>query len=182
MTAFDSLIQPSDLDTLCELARSSPPGDIMEVGVYKGGSAHRLYEVCEEQGRTLHLFDTFQGHPEVDHDRDMVSTHYQGRYADAISPRALQAALPNALIYVGEFPATLPPDLSNIAFVHSDVDLYAPTKAVCTLLPSRMVANGLLYFDDYGYSECPGVGQAIIETFGNAHPHRNGKSLIQVNR
>ncbi len=86
------------------------------------------------------------------------------------------------MIYVGEFPATLPHDLTNIAFVHSDADLYAPTRAVCTLMPPRMVNGGILYFDDFGYLECPGVGTAIIETFGNAHMHRNGKAMITVNR
>jgi hypothetical protein len=175
-----SLIDSHDLDVLCDLAAASPQGCIIELGVYQGGSAQRLYDVCEKQGRTLHLFDTFAGHPIVTaHD---TPTHHQGRYSDAITPDALQALLPNAVLHVGTFPDTLPPDLSDIALVHSDADLYAPTKAVCTLLPPRMVQGGMLYFDDYGRTECPGVERAITETFG-AHAARvlgNGKALVTI--
>lgn len=179
MSQLPSLIQRDDLDELCRLARSAPPGDIMELGVYQGGSAQRLYEVCEDQGRTLHLFDTFSGHPIVG-DYDDSVTHHLGRFADAITPSALQALLPNAIIHVGTFPDTLPPDLTAIAFVHSDCDLYAPTLAVCQLLPARMVNGGMLYFDDYGRTECPGVERAITETFGSSHPHHNGKALVTL--
>ena len=39
------------------------PGDIAEVGVYKGGTAKLI---CMNKGdKTLHLFDTFEGIPEV---------------------------------------------------------------------------------------------------------------------
>lgn len=174
-----SLIGPADLDTLCAIAAAAPPGDFVEVGVYKGGSAARLYTIAQQQGRTLHLFDTFAGHPTTT-EYDDIEAHPQGRFADAITPAELQALLPKAIIYVGEFPHTLPSDLSNIAFVHADADLYAPTKAVCTLMPERMVSGGMLYFDDFGYHECPGVERAIIEEFGNAYIQRNGKSLITL--
>lgn len=40
------------------------PGEIAEVGVYKGGSAKII---CEAKGeKSLHLFDTFEGIPEID--------------------------------------------------------------------------------------------------------------------
>lgn len=179
---LSSLIDTHDLNILCDLASVSPQGCIIELGVYQGGSAQRLYELCERQGRTLHLFDTFAGHPIVtQHD---TPTHHLGRYSDAIDPDALQALLPNARIYRGTFPDTLPPGLSNIAFVHCDADLYAPTLAVCQLLPPRMVAGGMLYFDDYGRTECPGVERAITETFGStaAHVLGNGKAIVKVTR
>src|SRR5665811_557353 len=49
----------------CARATSKVPGDIAEVGVYRGGSA-RL--ICEVQGaRGLYLFDTFEGLPVTNH-------------------------------------------------------------------------------------------------------------------
>ena len=50
------------------------PGDIAEVGVYKGGSAKII---CSAKGdKSLHLFDTFEGLPKVD-DIDMVWPFYE---------------------------------------------------------------------------------------------------------
>src|SRR5688572_19289263 len=97
---------------------------------------------------------------------DDVNTHWAGRYADAITPERLQALLPNAIIHVGEFPHTLM-DMAPLAFVHSDMDLYCPTKAVCELLPPMMVPGGQLYFDDYGHVVCEGVPKAVCEVFGD---------------
>lgn len=178
--SLPSLIDGHDLDVLCGLAEASPPGCFVEVGVYQGGSAERLYQVAEKQGRTLHLFDTFDGHPIVTQYDDAVN-HYQGRYRDAIDPRELQRRLPNAVIHQGIFPDTLPAYLCNVAFVHSDVDLYAPTLAVCQHLGWRVVDGGCLYFDDYGRTECPGVAQAIHEVYGNdGSVLPNGKYAIYV--
>src|SRR5208337_1294868 len=54
------------------------PGDIAEVGVYKGGSAKII---CSAKGdRHLHLFDTFAGLPRVD-DVDTVWPFYEGKFA-----------------------------------------------------------------------------------------------------
>jgi len=158
-----SLIAPDGLDALCSRAVRSPPGDFVEVGVYQGGSALRLYRIAEAQGRTLHLFDTFTGHPAVDE----IDHHRVGQYGkDAITPSALQELLPNARIYPGVFPDTLPDGLDGVAFVHADADLYASTLAICRLIPERMVNGGVMYFDDYGYGDCPGCTKAVDEVFG----------------
>ena len=39
------------------------PGDIVELGVYKGGSAKLICEIKDD--RHLHLFDTFEGMPKA---------------------------------------------------------------------------------------------------------------------
>jgi len=39
------------------------PGDVAEVGVYKGGTARLLAKTFERTGKTVHLFDTFSGMP-----------------------------------------------------------------------------------------------------------------------
>lgn len=174
-----SLIPQHDLDTLCDLASTAPPGAFVELGVFKGGSAARLYQVAQQQGRQLYLFDTFSGHPIVTEHDDAV-IHHVGRFSDSIDPKKLQALLPLANIYVGTFPDTLPADLSDVAFVHCDMDLYAPTLAACKLMPPRMVSGGLMLFDDYRYQECPGVEKAIIEVFGGGRVLPNGKMLITV--
>lgn len=56
------------------------PGEIAEVGVYKGGSAKIICEAKEE--KSLHLFDTFEGIPEIDFIDS--SDFYSGQYAESL--------------------------------------------------------------------------------------------------
>ena len=178
MTNLPSLIGASALDELCELARSAPPGAIVEVGVYKGGSAVRLYEVAQQQGRTLYLYDTFEGHP---HHHPMLDTedHPLGRFADAADPAHLQRLMPHAVIVRGVFPDTLV-DMGPVAFVHADGDLYQTTLDVCHSLPPRMVPGGMLYFDDYPHPECRGCATAVDECFPDRRLLPNGKALATL--
>jgi O-methyltransferase len=178
-TLLHTLLPPADLKTLAELAIKAPPGNFAELGVYKGGSAAVLYQIAEAQGRTLHLYDTFAGHPDNHTTDDDLECHPPGRYADAIDPKVLQEILPNAVIHVGEFPGTLV-DMSPLAFVHSDMDLYHPTLAVCRLLPQYMVPGGQLYFDDYGHVGCEGVPKAVCEVFGTGAVLPNLKRVVTV--
>ena len=55
-------------------------GDLAEVGVYRGGTAKLIREA--DGNRALHLFDTFEGLPEVEHiDRPLFS---RGQFAASI--------------------------------------------------------------------------------------------------
>jgi len=49
-----SCISKHNIETLLKYANKAPSGDFVEIGVYKGGSAWHLNNICENQGRTLH--------------------------------------------------------------------------------------------------------------------------------
>jgi O-methyltransferase len=174
-----TLLSLRDLQVLSNYAFNAPLGDFAEIGVYRGGSAALLYEIAEQQGRTLHLYDTFAGHPEVHTDHDDRVQHPPGHFAEAIDPEALQRLLPNAVLHIGVFPETLV-DMTPLAFVHSDADLYAPTRAVCDLLPPMMVPGGFILFDDYSYTNCPGERRAVDEVFGAGDLLATGKRLVTI--
>jgi len=176
--APESLIDGADLAWLVALAGATPPGNFVELGVYKGGSAYWLYQMAEKQGRKLYLYDTFAGHTAVDPERDDLTVHPQGRYAEnAGELDRIRGLMPNAVICVGTFPETLV-EMGPVAFVHADVDVYPPTKAICDLMPPLMVAGGMILFDDYPWEGCPGVRQAVVEAFGEGPVLPNGKRLI----
>lgn len=161
-----SLLGPDHLDDLRRLARDAPPGDFMEVGVFQGGSARVLYEIAQQQGRTLHLFDTFTGHPPGDPDHDDLACHPDGRFHEAAATLpALRTALPHAQFYVGIFPDTWPGNL-RLAFVHADTDRWHSTHAICTLLPPHLVPGGIILFDDYPFAGCRGVKEAVDAVLG----------------
>ena len=51
-----ALLRTESLDQILErLASEAPPGAFVEVGVYRGGSARRLWRVAQAQGRALFM-------------------------------------------------------------------------------------------------------------------------------
>lgn len=144
---------------LASLAAKAPPGCIVELGVYQGGSARFLAEVARAQGRTLYLYDTFAGIPV----KDEVDNHQIGDFGDT-SLEAVAAAIPDAVIVQGVFPESLVP-MEPIAFCHVDADQYRSVKAACEHLGPRMVPGGTMVFDDY--DRLLGATMAVDEAFGD---------------
>lgn len=152
-----SEIPEGNLKELGELCQRTPPdGLIVEIGVYKGGSAYALSKVAGV--RPLHLYDTFTGIPEQSL-QDIIQI---GQFADA-NLEAVKAALPDAYFHVGFFPDTLTDDVKNISFVHVDCDQYVTCKAAIELLWPRMNRGAIMAFDDYPF---PGIKRAIHDAFG----------------
>lgn len=138
------------------------PGDIAEVGVYKGGSAKIICAVKEE--KSLHLFDTFEGLPKVD-DIDMVWPFYEGKFAASFeSVREYLKHDHNVLFYKGTFPDTSEPVKDKIfSLVNLDVDTYESTKQCLEFFYTRMSTGGIVISHDY--LTTPGVKKAFDDFF-----------------
>jgi hypothetical protein len=168
-----TLLGPDVLNELIETARAAPPGDLVEVGVYQGGSAVRLAEVAREQKRRLFLFDTFSGIP---HALSGIDTHRVGDFSDT-SMEAVQALIPDAVLMAGVFPDTLLPEVGPIAVAHIDCDQYESVRACCLHLAPRMVSRGVMIFDDYDV--LPGARMAVDDAFGDrVKISREGKARV----
>lgn len=157
------------------IVRCRIPGDIVECGVWKGGSmmaaALALLKLGDDQ-RTLHLFDTFEGMtPPTDIDRTVRS----GILAEAIlandplrSPAgpwayaALDEVRTNltAIRYPahriafvkGRVEDTLPANApEEIALLRLDTDWYDSTRHELLHLFPRLAPRGVLIVDDYGF-------------------------------
>jgi O-methyltransferase len=138
------------------------PGDIAEVGVYKGGSAKII---CTAKGdRPLHLFDTFEGLPKVD-DVDMVWPFYEGKFtASYDSVRDYLNTERNVFLYKGIFPATSGPVKDRLfSLVNLDVDTYESTTGCLEFFYQRMSPGGIILSHDY--ITAPGVRKAFDEFF-----------------
>lgn len=138
------------------------PGDIAEVGVYRGGSAKII---CSVKGdRPLHLFDTFEGLPKVD-DGDAVWPFYEGKFAASFDEvRKYFETERNVFLYKGIFPDTSGP-VSDRAFslVNLDVDTYESTRQCLQFFYQRMSPGGIIISHDY--LTAPGVRKAFDEFF-----------------
>jgi hypothetical protein len=101
----------------------SVPGDMAEVGVFRGGSAALILEATSH--RRLHLCDTFAGLPTGGDSLE------KGDYAASLP--SVQAALSKfsdrTIFHKGMFPADTGHEISDqrFSFVHLDMDLYEGT-------------------------------------------------------
>jgi O-methyltransferase len=162
-----TLVPELDSFFLYQAARESLhlPGDVAEVGVYKGGTAYILARLFSESKKALHLFDTFAGMPETDSQRDW---HKKGDFADTSleSVKAFLAEFANVAFHPGLFPeAAAGMEQSVFCFVHIDVDIYKSVMDCCEFFYPKTVAGGVMVFDDYGKPTCPGAQSALDEFF-----------------
>ena len=146
----------------CARTTSKTPGEIAEVGVYRGGSARLM---CGELGgRNLYLFDTFEGLPQT---KEMDSRFAAGQYSSSYEKvKDYLSEFPKVHIYKGLFPRTAAPITDRrFSFVHLDVDLYQPTRDALDFFYPRMSPGGMLLIHDFLWAE--GVRQAVQEFFAS---------------
>jgi hypothetical protein len=137
-------------------------GDMAEVGVYKGGSAKLI---CEAKGdKPLHLFDTFEGLPEICK-MDDPKVVKKGDYPASLEEvKEHLKQYPGVYFYKGLFPATAKPvENKRFSFVNLDVDLYESTLAGLNFFYPRMNAGGVIMSHDYIF--VPGVKRAFDDFF-----------------
>jgi hypothetical protein len=161
-------------------------GDIAEFGCYQGRSAEviarALYATVmkyatneilnETTDRTLWLFDSFEGFPEVDNLVDSQSPHIKNRIwgpgvARGGSPDAVRKLCNRfvpTVVVPGWFKDTVKaiPAPRKFALIHVDCDYYESTMdALEPLFARNMIADGAtILFDDW-YCNCgsPKFGQ-----------------------
>jgi O-methyltransferase len=155
-----TLIGEERLGNIARLVRGvrQLPGDLAEVGSYKGGSGAVIASSCLE--KRLRLFDTWEGIPEDD---ALTSGHRKGDFAANFDDVKNYLQLYNVECFKGVFPRTAPTDSARYAFVHLDGDTYQSTKAGLEYFLPRIVEGGILVLDDWDWKKCPGVRKAVEE-------------------
>ena len=153
---------------MIKVAETAPKGCIVEVGVYKGGTASYLTELAEKQKRKIFLYDTFEGIPFQGED----DKHAVGDFNDT-SFEAVQKALPYATVIKGLFPDSAI-KMPKVAFVHLDVDQYQSYIDAINYFRPLMAEGGIMWFDDYCLA---GAKRAIDELIGieNLKPSRGDR-------
>lgn len=139
-------------------------GDFAELGVYRGLTAKVLLRCCD--GRPLHLFDTFEGHPDnADLERDGAEylrfvEDQPMRDTSLAGVRPYLGAAENVVFHQGYFPATAK-GLENrrFAFVHLDGDQYRTMLDGLEFFHPRVSRGGAIICHDYGIYE--GVRSAV---------------------
>jgi len=177
-----TMVKTNNLVNLYNLVQKvnsrSTIGDIVECGVWNGGSAAIMASACaSSQGgidRRIWLFDSFAGLPTPGpRDGAMERKYYfQGMNKGSVEEvkrvfGKLSLPMENIKICAGWFSATLPAaDIQRIAILHIDADWYSSVMAVLETMYDKVVPGGFVVLDDYGYWD--GCTQAI-ENFIREH-------------
>jgi hypothetical protein len=166
------------------IVESGIPGDVVECGVWRGGSMMAVAKTLLDAGATdrdLYLFDTFAGMTaptaeDLDHrgraasirfaelaDGDQSSDWCRAGIDDVRANLALTGYPPSRLHFLaGMVEETIPagaPD--TIALLRLDTDWYGSTRHELRQLWPRLVRGGICIIDDYGHWR--GSRQAVDE-------------------
>jgi SAM-dependent methyltransferase len=166
---------------ISEIEDKKIKGDFLELGVYKGFSAHVMLSYGSAN-RNYFGFDTFAGLSEP---MENVDGSHWAKGDLAFSETAAMAKLEKfkarVMLIKGEIPGvfkTLPADKMQFALVHIDLDLYEPTKSGLSFAWEKLTPGGSLICDDYGFATCPGASKAVDEFFLNRNDFQAFRSVV----
>ena len=147
------------------------PGDVVECGVYNGGTAAVLARAATRStmNRTVWLFDSFQGMPPTTDVDGNAAKEWIGKLA--ASPEKVRevlkltgARLDRVRIVEGFYQASFEKiEIPRIAILNLDCDWYDSVKLCLQKFYDSVVHGGFVSFDDYGY--WPGCKLAVDEFF-----------------
>jgi len=177
-----TLLSESRLLSLYSLAKQicldDIPGNFVECGSYKGGSAALLAVIIKRYSlrpRLLYAFDTFEGMPdpsEADKHNGIPANltgfgagTLKAPIAENLDVICQALEIQDIVIAVqGLFAETLPKNkalVDDIALLHADGDWYDSTMDIFNTLYENVVPNGIIQVDDYGHWE--GCRKAVHE-------------------
>ena len=151
------------------VVRKGIPGDIVECGVWRGGSLMAASETLlglGETTRTLWGYDTFSGMPEPGTDRDSFGvsaveyakahgsggTGWQAASEAEVKGNLERIGYPHIRLIAGKVEDTIPQAApTTIALLRLDTDWYESTRHSLEHLYPRLSRGGALLLDDYGY-------------------------------
>lgn len=173
------------VDAIDYIERRGIAGDVVECGVWKGGSTMAAALALAERGTTtreLFLYDTFEGMSEpTEHDREAHSgTSADSMLAaadkdelvwcyagiDDVKANVAQTGYPAERLHFVQgkveesIPGTMP---GTIALLRLDTDWYESTRHELEHLFPLLAPGGVLIIDDYGHWE--GARKAVDEYF-----------------
>lgn len=183
-----TMTSPERIFALCEAVKyivsNQIPGDIVECGVWKGGSMMAVAETLislSDRSRHLYLFDTFEGMtPPSDKDQDIAGNQaldllqqqdkqdsksiwcYAG--IEEVKQALATTKYDDEKIHLikGKVEDTIPHQApSNIALLRLDTDWYESTRHELIHLFPRLAPGGVIIIDDYGHWQ--GARKAVDE-------------------
>jgi O-methyltransferase len=153
---------------LWDLARQvkTIEGDILEVGVWRGGTGAIIATALANTQKLIYLADTFTGVVKAgENDPRYKGGEHSDTSLQTVESLLLELGLSaQTRLLQGIFPEDTSGSIpGKLAMVHCDVDVYESCKDVTEWCLPRLSVGGVLVFDDYGFSGCEGVTEYCNE-------------------
>jgi O-methyltransferase len=182
MTSHDNIL--SLINAVKYISENNIPGEIVECGVWKGGSMMAIAKSLlyfGQANRSLYLYDSFDefSSPEA------IDISFEGKHGSevlkdlaqdgntwkasemsSVKKNMLQTGYPENLLFFvkGKVEETIPGTTpEKIALLRLDTDWYASTRHELEWLYPKLSKGGILIIDDYGYWQ--GCKKAADEYF-----------------
>lgn len=144
-------------------------GDVLEVGVWKGGSGALMASALAGTDKIVYLADTFSGLVKAGANDSSLTG---GELATPVGPAARligALGLQNVEILEGTFPDDTGHRVRGmLALVHIDVDTYESARDVYFHVLPKMSPGSVIVFDDYGFESTDGVTAFVNEVAFNS--------------
>lgn len=158
------------------ILREDVPGDLIETGVWRGGSCILMRAILKAYGdtnRRLFVADSFAGLPKPDTERcpaDTNDKHFTHDFL-AVSQQQVEdnfrkyGLLDEQVVFLkGWFKDTLPTaPIKSLALMRLDGDMYESTMDALTSLYDKLSPGGFCIIDDYSLPGC----HAAVDDFRN---------------
>lgn len=132
---------------------ASVPGHFAEIGVWRGDTFVPMAKFAALHKRKCVAIDSFEGMDqptERDRDEHGILQYQKGCLNGGVEASDRVAAEPNAIVFKGFVPNVFfQIHLNPFAFVHLDVDQYAPTMAALDWIWPRLADGGILVAHDW---------------------------------
>lgn len=151
-----------------EIYKNRVPGNLAEVGVFKGEFAQFINRAFPD--RTLYLFDSFDSFDRDEAIQERACGNCDNEFIDIFKNTSLDVVMrkmkysENIVIKQGYFPASLNGLEDDFAFVSLDVDFMMSTLEGLRYFYPRLSKGGYIFVHDYNYCDnlnLQGIEQAI---------------------
>lgn len=154
-----------------EIEKKNLPGNVAEVGVYKGKFAKYINQYFPS--RKLYLFDTFQGFDKKDIDTEKkIGLNQTEQDFSNTSIETVLKNMPNpkqCIVKKGFFPDTTADVDDSFVFVSLDTDLYEPIYQGLLYFFPRIVKGGYIFVHDVNSDAYKGARKAVEQFSSEQH-------------
>ncbi len=176
---YKDFVREQTVKLLSDLIREKKiPGEVAELGVYKGDFTVALEKLFPE--KKLYLYDTFEGFSSEDVKKDKSLKNKTGE-SDKFKDTSVQLVLSRltnpekVLVKKGFFPDTFDEKNVPFSFVSIDLNLYDPVKAALDIFYPLLSPGGYILISDYYAPFYKGTREAV-----NKWCQENNKNIVPV--
>lgn len=189
LALFDKFGDPGsvqDFVNLCQALYNTRnlPGDVVEIGCYRGSSGSMMLDYAKAKGlpaKTFHFLDVFTGfdYEEALTSSDAAWANTHGTEGREVVEERLQerAGINTVHVYKANVISDPLPQIESVTLCNIDVDLYEAVRAALFRFAPLITLGGIMICEDAGHTPSLIGARVALEEFLDAHA---GKQFTPV--